>query len=58
MEDGDLGEELNPWGVGDVPHDPDRRPADADRAAAYGKWLDQRSDREDARRTASTARSA
>jgi hypothetical protein len=49
MESGTLGEELNPWGVelfqtlrGIDPQTPSEQ-------AAYGKWLDETSDREDGR---------
>ncbi len=49
LEDGTIGEELNPWGVelfqtlqGVDPQTPSEQ-------AAYGKWLDQTADREEAR---------
>jgi hypothetical protein len=49
MEAGTLGEELNPWGVELFRTLLTVQPETATEEAAYGKWLDQRSDREDAR---------
>lgn len=49
MEDGDLGNEVNPWGVALFRTLETVRPANAAEEAAYSKWLDQTSAREEAR---------
>jgi hypothetical protein len=49
MEEGTLGEELNPWGVALFRTIETVEPVTAAEQAAYGKWLDQTSDREQAR---------
>lgn len=49
MEDGTLGEELNPWGVALFETLETVEPQTAAEQAAYGKWLDQTSEREEAR---------
>ncbi len=49
MEAGTLGEELNPWGVAMFETIRTVEPETAAEQAAYGKWLDQTSDREQAR---------
>jgi amino acid transporter len=49
MEAGTLGEELNPWGVALFRTLRTVEPQTAAEQAAYSKWLDQTSDREDAR---------
>jgi hypothetical protein len=49
MEAGTLGEELNPWGVALFETIDTVEPETAAEQAAYGKWLDQTSDREQAR---------
>jgi hypothetical protein len=49
MEAGTLGEELNPWGVEMFRTLRTVQPQTATEEAAYSKWLDQRSDRENAR---------
>jgi hypothetical protein len=49
MEDGTLGEELNPWGVALFETIGTVEPETASEQAAFGKWLDQTSDREQAR---------
>jgi hypothetical protein len=49
MEAGTLGEELNPWGVALFRTIQMVEPETAAEQAAYGKWLDQTSDREQAR---------
>jgi hypothetical protein len=49
MEAGTLGEELNPWGVALFETIETVEPETAAEQAAYGKWLDQTSDREQAR---------
>ena len=49
MEAGTLGEELNPWGVALFDTIRTVEPETAAEQAAYGKWLDQSSDREQAR---------
>jgi Protein of unknown function (DUF4239) len=49
MEAGTLGEELNPWGVELFRTLRTVEPETATEQAAYGKWLDQTSDREIAR---------
>jgi hypothetical protein len=48
-EAGTLGDAINPWGVGLFRTIEPFRPGDASEEAAYGKWLDQTSDREAAR---------
>ena len=49
MESGQQGDEVNPWGVAmfQTVHDTD--PQSSSEQAAFGKWLDQTSDREQAR---------
>jgi hypothetical protein len=49
MESGSLGEGYNPWGVALFRSLKTVEPRSASEQAAYGKWLDQRQDREDAR---------
>ena len=50
MEDGTLGDDDQPVGRRAVPHAADGRAArPPTEEAAYGKWLDQTSDREEAR---------
>jgi hypothetical protein len=49
MEAGELGNELNPWGVALFRTLETARPANAAEEAAYSKWLDQTSAREEAR---------
>jgi hypothetical protein len=49
MEAGTIGEELNPWGVAMFETIETVEPETAAEQAAYGKWLDQTSDREQAR---------
>jgi hypothetical protein len=49
MEAGTLGEELNPWGVELFRTLLTVEPETATEEAAYSRWLDQRSEREDAR---------
>ena len=49
MEAGTIGEELNPWGVALFQTIETVEPETAAEQAAYGKWLDQTSDREQAR---------
>ena len=49
MESGSLINELNPWGVSMFRTLKTTEPRSASEQAAYGKWLDQRTDREDAR---------
>jgi len=49
MEDGDLGESVNPWGPVLFESLRSIEPETAASQAAYGKWLDQTSDRELAR---------
>jgi hypothetical protein len=49
MESGTLGDAYNPWGVAMFRTLRTVEPQSASEQAAYGKWLDQRSDREDAR---------
>ena len=48
-EAGTLGDDINPWGVELFRTVEPFRPGDASQEAAYGKWLDQTSDREAAR---------
>jgi hypothetical protein len=50
MEDGDLGEELNPWGVELARTTRTVDPESATEQSAFDHWLDQTSEREDARR--------
>jgi hypothetical protein len=49
MEDGTLGDKANPWGVVTFRIIRSADPQTAIEQAAYSKWLDQRSDREEAR---------
>jgi hypothetical protein len=49
MESGSLGNALNPWGASMFRTLKTTEPRSASEQAAYGKWLDQRTDREDAR---------
>ncbi len=49
MESGDLGDRHNPWGVAMFRTLKTVQPHSAAEQAAYGKWLDQRTDRESAR---------
>jgi hypothetical protein len=49
MESGTFGEDLNPWGVALFETIQGVEPATASEEAAFGKWLDQTSDREAAR---------
>jgi hypothetical protein len=49
MEAGTLGDEVNPWGVATFRTLKTVEPKSASEQAAYSKWLDQRSDRQDAR---------
>ena len=49
MESGTLGDLVNPWGVAMFRIFKTVEPKSASEQAAYAKWLDQRSDREDAR---------
>jgi len=49
MESGTLGDIVNPWGVAMFRILRTVEPKSASEQAAYAKWLDQRSDREDAR---------
>jgi hypothetical protein len=49
MESGDLGNAINPWGVALFQTLESTRPANAAQEAAYSKWLDQTSAREEAR---------
>jgi len=44
-----LGDKFNPWGLATFRIIEDVEPRSASEQAAYGKWLDQRSDRQDAR---------
>jgi len=50
MEDGSGGDTMNPWGAALFRSLTLARPASATEEAAYGKWLDQTSDREEGRR--------
>ena len=50
MEDGRSGELINPWAVALFRTLQLTRPSGATQEAAYGKWLDQTPDREEARR--------
>src|SRR6476646_2069747 len=49
MEAGTLGDAVNPWGVATCRTLKTVEPKSASEQAAYSKWLDQRSDRQDAR---------
>jgi hypothetical protein len=49
MEAGSFGDELNPWGVALFETFQSVEPGSASEEAAFGKWLDQTSDREAAR---------
>ena len=49
LEDGSLGEAINPWGVAMFDTVNSVEPGTPSEEAAYGKWLDQTSDRETAR---------
>ncbi len=49
MENGTLGEDINPWGVAMFQTLHDVELGSPQQEAAYGKWLDQTSDREAAR---------
>jgi hypothetical protein len=49
LEDGSLSEEISPWGVALFETVDGTEPGSASEEAAYGKWLDQTSDREAAR---------
>jgi len=49
MEAGSFGDDLNPWGVALFETVRDVEPGSANEEAAFGKWLDQTSDREVAR---------
>jgi hypothetical protein len=49
MEAGSFGEDLNPWGVALFESIRGVEPGSASEEAAFGKWLDQTSDRESAR---------
>ena len=50
MEDGRSGDPINPWAVALFRTLQLTRPSGATEQAAYGKWLDQTPDREEARR--------
>ncbi len=50
MEDGTVGDTINPWGVALFRSLKLAKPRTSTEDAAYGKWLDQTSDREEARR--------
>ena len=50
MEDGSGGDAINPWGAALFRSLRLARPTSATEEAAYGKWLDQTSDREEGRR--------
>jgi hypothetical protein len=50
MEEGDLGNALNPWGVALFRTIRNTEPSGAVEETAFAKWLDQTSDREEARR--------
>ena len=49
LEDGTLGEELNPWGAAMFRTIETVEPKRASEQTAFDKWFDERSDREDAR---------
>jgi len=49
MESGSLGDAINPWGIATFRTLKQTVPRSTSEQAAYGKWLDQRSDREDGR---------
>ena len=50
MEEGDLGDALNPWGVALFRTIRAAEPSGTVQETAFAKWLDQTSDREEARR--------
>jgi hypothetical protein len=50
MEDGSGGDTINPWGVALFRSVRVAKPTNATEEAAFGKWLDQTSDREEGRR--------
>jgi hypothetical protein len=50
MEDGTLGNDISPWGVAMFHTLEEAEPESTTEEAAYGKWLDQTSAREEARR--------
>ena len=50
MEDGELGDAISPWSVALFRSIRASEPSGAKEEAAFGKWLDQTSDREEARR--------
>lgn len=50
MEDGTVGDAINPWGVALFRSLKLAKPETSAEEAAYGKWLDQTSDREEGRR--------
>jgi Protein of unknown function (DUF4239) len=50
MESGSVGDEINPWGVALFTSLKLADPQTSTEEAAYGKWMDQTSDREEARR--------
>ena len=54
MERGARSDGLNPMDIRDVSDTPDERAGSASEQAAYSKWLDQRSDRQEARATESS----
>ena len=56
--EGTLGDQINPWGVELFDTVQRAQLSTPAREAAYGKWLDQTSDREGRATTASTAPSA
>jgi hypothetical protein len=49
MESGSLGDAHNPWGIAMFATLKTTQPHSGSQQAAYGKWLDERTDREDAR---------
>jgi len=49
MEAGNLGNSINPWGIATFRTLKQTEPRSAAEQSAFGKWLDQRSDRESAR---------
>ena len=49
MQAGKGGDTVNPWGARPLPDPEDENPKSATEQAAYGKWLDQRTDREQGR---------
>lgn len=50
MEDGELGDAINPWAIALFRTIRASEPTSPKAQAAFGKWLDQTSDREEARR--------